>query len=242
VRTLPFARIRLEGADKRLEDARQAWSKHLSRLEEAWLESALLAKHGVQKIALLLPRAPKLTGSTTEVAEAIERLDRLREGLLEETEAQASLTAAIEACREKEEALQSRRGATQAEVDGAVAARAKSERTLSEAEAEVEANAAKMKEAVETLDAAFCRWPGWPERLEKTPRGFFEDAEARVETFEAKSMARTELGPRQAEADQAASLAAQTARQADEALEEAKRAHADRSARAAELAKPHLER
>lgn len=211
----------LRRAQARLRDAESQWREHLGRLEEAWLESALLAKHGIQKVALLLPPAPKRTGSTTEVVEAVERLDQIRAALLEETEAREGLSKELEGLREKEEALQSRRGATQAEVEAAIAARTKSERTL--AAAELEANAAedRMRQALAAVSDAFSRWPGWPEHFERDPEAFRREAEGRVEVFESKTRARADLDPRHAQATQAHALAKEKAEQAQRARAEA---------------------
>jgi len=105
----------------------QTWADTRERLAQAWVESPLLAQHGIQKVALLVPEAPKLTGSTTELTAAVERLDELREHLLGLTTRQEGLQAELDAAMRREEALQGRRGATQAEVDAVVGARTKAE-------------------------------------------------------------------------------------------------------------------
>ncbi|MCB9649931.1 MAG: AAA family ATPase [Deltaproteobacteria bacterium] len=178
----------------------QTWADTRERLAQAWVESPLLAQHGIQKVALLVPEAPKLTGSTTELTAAVERLDELREHLLGLTTRQEGLQAELDAAMRREEALQGRRGATQAEVDAVVGARTKAEQDLAAAQARGDAARARRDEALATLEAPLARLPDWRARALRNPAAFEKDLSIQVETYEERQRGLADLEPQRQEA------------------------------------------
>jgi exonuclease SbcC len=206
----------------------QTWSDTRERLAQAWVESPLLAQHGIQKVALLVPEAPKLTGSTTELTAAMERLDELRDHLLGLTQRQEGLQAELDTIQRRAEGLQARRGATQAEVDAVVAARTRAEQDLAAARARGDAARARREEALATLEAPLTRLPDWRARALRNPTAFEKDLSIQVETFEARRLALSELEPRRQEAQASLQVATEKDLATGQAFSDAKQALAER--------------
>ncbi|GAB4246487.1 AAA family ATPase [Deferrisoma sp.] len=171
-------------------EAAEAAARHRAALEALrapWAEGR--ARAGDPRV----PEAPEVPGA----AEAVGRIADEVRGRLTALRAEARRIQGLLAEREAaRKAWDGARSAAEAAKAAWEAARGRAEEAVREFEAlraEGERVAREAEELLAGMEAAFARWPGWPEDLRDDPEGFGRDARGQVEAWRGKEAERARL-------------------------------------------------
>ena len=181
-------RAATEAARRMAEHARtadeeaEAYRLRRERLSMLWIESPVLARYGVGRIASMVPDLPRRTAPNPEIDAAREALDRLRRDLLDRAETTETATVALEqatthaeTARQKREAAEAQRRQTQTTLETL-------SRTRGEKRLERRHLAEQRAVIVGRLREAFQGWDDLA-RLETEPAALAQDAAQRVNHF-----------------------------------------------------------
>lgn len=199
------AKERAETTARQIREVEEQWAARREALTLVWVDSSLLARHGVQRWALTLPETP----DGAELATLADRLVELERALVARAEEDEALGAALERAR-----------AAESEAERAAAdARTKHEAALeSERQLQLELQVANQSRitAVSERDAAAAALRGpladWPDArlaLERDPGRLVELVRGAVETLQNARSKERELANR-AERRREAHAAAET--------------------------------
>jgi exonuclease SbcC len=189
-----------------IEAKRGEWASKRDRMELAWLESPLLAKRRVNRVALELPPIPKAKGGRREVDRAQKALAAAGEELRALVVRDESLAEGLEKARSARDELSHRIAEIEPKLDTTRRAHADASARLDAIRRERAAIEEGCREAKSTLLQPLAIREGWERDLDRDPRAYIEVLDAEVRAFEANAVAIRDIEDRIAELEKAKDL------------------------------------
>ena len=171
----------------------EAYRLRRERLSVLWIESPVLARSGVGRIASMLPESPRRASPSTEIDAAKEALDALRGDLMKRAEAIDAAAGALERAAARADDARRQREVAEAQKRKAETTAAALSRSRADKAHERQRRSEEREGIVERLREAFEGWSAL-DRLKTTPRAFLDDAAQRVAHFATLRQEATVLG------------------------------------------------
>ncbi len=193
--------------ESELEAKRHEWMKRREAMELIRIDSPVLAKRGLNRIAVSLPEAPKARGVTKELEKAADQMRAHSEALRALAEKDERLAEGLEGARSVQDELTRRAALLAPKLEAADVEHA--QLTLrKEAAARATTSAAESRaEAQRALAQPLERRPGWQEALAADPEAYLAALEREVEDWEANVANATAQKQRIAELSRKTALA-----------------------------------
>ncbi len=202
------AQLRQSQMESELEQVQLDWHQRRERLAMIWLESSLLARRGVGKLAVRLPPDPTLPGAHQDLEETSRALEAHRAALRRLLGRERALSEALEHAQSAQEKLQE---SQQAALPQQEIARVQAERTqhaLDEVLRQQQHLNAHQHDLCAALAAPLQArsGPRWADELAAAPQALHKKCEQEVQAFEARKRSEQTLGQELLESERALAL------------------------------------